>query len=192
VLPAGIVLIAGAATNTGRVVDAVYTACTFVLFGTSALYHRGRWSSATSRRLQRADHGNIYLLIAGTYTPVVALGLSGAARTAFLWGIWIAASVGVGAQWLRATAPRGVYTALYVIVGWSVAPALGDLLHRSGATVFVLTLAGGAIYSAGAVVYGLKRPNPVPSWFGFHELFHTCTIAAWTCQYVAISLLTYR
>ena len=162
------------------------------MFTTSALYHRGRWGSTASSRLRRADHGNIYPLIAGTFTPLVVLGLGGFARTALLWEVWTAAAVGVGAQWLWPAAPRIFYTVLYVVTGWSLAPAFGELLARSGAAVFILTIAGGLLYTTGAVVYAAKRPDPAPAWFGFHEVFHSCTVAAWTCQYIAVSLLTYR
>jgi hemolysin III len=81
---------------------------------------------------------------------------------------------------------------LYVALGWSIAPVLGELLHFAGVAVFVLTLAGGLLYTAGAVIYAIKRPDPAPRWFGFHEVFHSCTIAAWVCQYIAISVLVYR
>lgn len=191
-LAAGIILVAHAATSTARLTAVVYTACGLILFTTSAAYHRRRWGTTAANRLRRADHGNIYLLIAGTYTPIVALGLAGFARTALLWEIWIAAGLGVAGQWLWASAPRALYTVLYVIIGWSIAPAFGELIHRSGVAVFALLLSGGVLYTTGAVIYALKRPDPAPSWFGFHELFHSCTVAAWTCQYVAISLLSYR
>jgi hemolysin III len=191
-LAAGIALIVGARTGTGRIADAVYTACGLVLFTTSAVYHRGRWGSIAAGRLRRADHGNIYLLIAGTFTPLVVLGLAGFARTALLWEVWTAATAGVGAQWLWPSAPRAFHTVLYVVTGWSLAPAFGELLARSGAAVLTLTIAGGLLYTAGAVVYATRRPDPAPAWFGFHEVFHACTVAAWTCQYIAISLLTCR
>jgi hemolysin III len=192
VLAAGIVLVAHATTTTARLTSVVYTACGLILFTTSATFHRGHWSTTATSRLRRADHGNIYLLIAGTYTPIVALGLVGFARSALLWEIWIAGSLGVAGQWLWSGAPRALYTILYVVIGWSLAPAFGELIHHAGVTVFTLLLSGGVIYTAGAVIYGLKRPNPAPGWFGFHELFHSCTIAAWTCQYLAISILSYR
>lgn len=192
VLAAGIVLIALARPGTVRAAVAVYTACGLVLFATSGVYHRGRWGVRTQAWLRRADHANVYLVIAGTYTPVVVLALTGASQTWLLWLIWIGAALGVGFRWLWPSAPRALSTALYVALGWSLAPALGQLLHAAGTGVFVLTLAGGLLYTLGALVYAIKRPDPAPLWFGFHELFHACTIGAWVCQYIAISLLVYR
>jgi hemolysin III len=192
VLAAGIVLIALAATRPARVSAVVYTVCGLLLFATSGIYHRGRWDPRTQAWLQRADHGNVYLLIAGTYTPVLTLGLAGATRTVLLWLVWIGAALGVAFRWLWPRAPRALYTVLYVVLGWSIAPAMDELLQASGGAVFLLVLTGGVLYTLGAVVYAIKRPDPAPAWFGFHEVFHACTIAAWTCQYIAISMLMYR
>ncbi len=192
VLAAGIVLIALAPAGLARWCAVVYTVCALLLFTTSGVYHRGRWAPAAHRRLKRLDHGNVYLLIAGTYTPMVALGLTGTWRTVLLCVVWIGAPLGVAFRWLWPDAPRALYTVLYVVLGWSVMPAFGQLLDRNGAAVAVLTLAGGVLYTLGAVVYATKRPDPFPAWFGFHEVFHACTIGAWTCQYVAISIVTYR
>ncbi len=192
VLAAGLVLIVLAPSGAPRVAVVIYTCCGLALFATSGVYHRGRWNARTHAWMRRADHGNVYLLIAGTYTPVVTLALSGTSRTVMLWLIWAGAALGVGFRWLWPTAPRTLYTALYVALGWSITPILDEVLRSAGIAVFVLTLAGGVLYTAGAVVYAIKRPNPAPSWFGFHEVFHACTIAAWVCQYIAISMLVYR
>jgi hemolysin III len=186
------VLVGLAPSGRPRVVAAVYAGCGVLLFATSGLYHRGSWAPRIRGRLRRMDHSNVYLLIAGTYTPIVSLGLTGAARAILLWVIWIGAAVGVSFRWLWPAAPRALYTALYIALGWSVAPAFGTLLHDAGGAVFTLTLTGGLLYTAGAVVYASRRPNPWPTWFGFHEIFHALTIAAWTCQYIAVSLVTYR
>ena len=163
-----------------------------VLFITSALYHRLTWSPSTARRLKRLDHSNIYLMIAGSYTPIVALGLSGTARHAMLWFVWTAALAGSAFRVFWVGAPRVVYTALYAVLGWSVLIFVDELFARNGSAVGVLVLAGGVAYTLGALVYAVKRPDPWPQWFGFHEIFHACTIAGWVCQYVAISLLVYR
>ncbi len=192
VLVAGLVLIVMAPAGAPRLAVVVYTICGLALFATSGVYHRGTWGARAYAWLRRADHGNVYLLIAGTYTPVVTLALSGTTRTVMLWLIWAGAALGVGFRYLWPTAPRALYTVLYVALGWSITPVLGDLLHSAGVAVFVLTLAGGVLYTAGAVVYAIKRPDPAPSWFGFHEVFHACTIAAWICQYIAISMLVDR
>jgi hemolysin III len=175
-----------------RAAAVVYTVCGLALFATSGVYHRGRWGVGVERWLKRADHGNIYLLIAGTYTPVALLGLSGGTRVAVLWFIWAGAALGLAFRWLWPGAPRPLTTALYVVVGWSVAPVLESLLDGLGGAAFALTLTGGVLYTVGALVYATRRPDPSPRWFGFHEVFHACTVAAWVCQYVAISLIAYR
>lgn len=192
VLAAGLVLVAVAAPGVPRVVAVVYAVCGLLLFATSGLYHRGSWSPRAQGRLRRIDHSNVYLLIAGTYTPVVTLALTGATRVILLWMIWVGATVGVLFRWLWPDAPRALYTALYIALGWSFAPAFGSLIRSAGMAVFILTLAGGLLYTAGAAVYAGRRPDPSPTWFGFHEIFHSLTIAAWACQYLAISLLVYR
>ncbi|WP_165989756.1 hemolysin III family protein [Streptomyces sp. YIM 98790] len=191
VLAAGLVLTVLAPSGQATAGAAVYTACGLALFATSGVYHRGSWSPAVREVLRRIDHSNVYLLIAGTYTPVVLLGLSGTPRTVLLWGIWIGAAAGIVFRCVWPGAPRALYTALYIALGWSIAPAFGPLVDGAGVAVSALTLAGGLLYTAGGVVYGLRRPDPSPAWFGFHEIFHAFTIAAWTCQYIAISLLVH-
>ncbi|MCL2780811.1 MAG: hemolysin III family protein [Actinomycetia bacterium] len=192
VLAAGIVLITLAPTASARASSVIYIACGLALFATSGVYHVGRWGARARDWLRRADHGNIYLLIAGTYTPVVVLALSGALRVWLLCVVWTGAALGVGIRMFWPVAPRWLYTGVYIMLGWTFAPVIGKLLHATGVTVFVLILAGGLVYTAGAVIYARKRPDPSPKWFGFHEIFHSCTIAAWICQYVAISFLIYR
>jgi hemolysin III len=123
---------------------------------------------------------------------VAVLGLPAPTDGRLLLVIWIAAGVGVVFRCTWPSAPRALYTVLYVGVGWSLLPVVNQLLHRAGAAVFVLVLIGGLCYSAGGVVYALKRPNPSPRWFGFHEVFHSLTIAGWAAQYAAISVLVYR
>lgn len=192
VLGAGIALIACAHAAGARASAVVYTACGLLLFATSGVYHRGRWDVRVHSWLSRADHGNVYLFIAGTYTPVVWLALTGGTRAWLLALVWSGAALGVAFRWLWPAAPRWLCTALYVALGWCIAPVLGTLWHTTGATVFVLTLTGGVLYTLGAVVYATKRPDPAPRWFGFHEVFHACTVAAWVCQYISISVLAYR
>ncbi|MEI2775728.1 MAG: hemolysin III family protein [Tetrasphaera sp.] len=191
VLAAGIVLICLADNAVERIASAIYAAAGFVLFATSATYHRFNWSPRPLGVLKRWDHANIYLLIAGSYTPIVAVGLSGTARTALLWTVWVGALLGVAFRVFWVQAPRILYTLLYVVLGWSVVPVMGRVFSEAGVAVGVLTLVGGVCYTVGGILYGLKRPNPWPRWFGFHEIFHAFTIAAWTCQYVAIALLVY-
>ena len=178
----------------GRAQDSViiYAISGVLLFTTSAIYHRGTWGPAMDGALRRVDHANVYLLIAGTYTPVAVLGLPAPTDGRLLLVIWVATAVGVIFRCTWPNAPRVLYTTLYVGLGWSLLPVLNQLVHRAGVTVFLLVLIGGLCYSAGGAVYALKRPNPSLEWFGFHEVFHSLTIVGWATQYAAISVLVYR
>ncbi|PWJ46315.1 hemolysin III [Quadrisphaera granulorum] len=196
VLAAGIVLVClasrqhGAAATTASV--AIFAGTSTVLFATSAVYHRFRWSDRARLWLMRADHGNIPLVIAGSMTPVALLGLTGGWRVGVLATVWTAALLAVAFRWLWPRCPRALHTSISLVLGWALLPALPVLLAHGGVAVFTLVLVGGALYTVGGVVYGLKRPNPWPRTFGFHEVFHTLTLLAWPAHYVAISLLAYR
>jgi hemolysin III len=188
---AGLVLVALAPTTTGRVTAAVFTVCAGLLFGTSAVYHRGTWSPRTTMLLKRLDHSNIFLIIAGSYTPFAALLLpSGRARTLLLI-VWIGALAGVLFRVFWVGAPRWLYTPVYVALGWVAVVYLPDFLRAGGPAVLTLIVVGGGLYTVGALVYGLKRPNPSPRWFGFHEVFHACTVAAFVVHYIAVSFTIY-
>ncbi len=191
-LVAGIVLIAFAPTASARFAAAIYTLTSSLLFGISALYHRGHWSDRREAVLRRFDHANIYLIIAGTYTPFALLALDGTSRTVVLSVIWIGAAAGVLFRIVWVGAPRWLYTALYIGLGWVAVAFLPQLLHGAGVAALVLVCAGGLLYSAGGVVYGLRRPDPSPRWFGFHEVFHAFTVAAYVSQYVAVSFVVYN
>jgi hemolysin III len=191
-LASGLVLIVLAPTGPATVAAAAYAATAVVLFSTSAAYHRGHWSPRAERWLQRADHANIFLLIAGTYTPFAVLALRGDVRVAVLAAVW---SLAVGGAIFRiawVTAPRWLYVPLYLGLGWTAAFVVPQLLHGVGAAAFVLLAVGGFCYTAGGVVYALRRPNPSPRWFGFHEVFHALTVVGFICQYVAASFVVYR
>lgn len=188
---AGIVLIALAPTALGKVGGAVFLAASLLLFGTSGLYHRFYWDVRGEGVLRRLDHANIFVFIAATYTPMALMLLHGASRIALLAIAWTAAVVGLLFRVLWLSAPRWLYTVLYLAMGWAALGWLRDFWTNGGPAVFWLIIAGGLLYSAGAVVYALKRPNPSPRWFGFHEIFHTATIGAFVCHYTAISIATY-
>lgn len=188
---AGIVLVSLAPTALGRLGGAIFLAASVLLFGTSGLYHRGTWSRRWDGILRRMDHANIYIFIAATYTPLALLLLTGSSRALLLSVIWAAAVGGMIFRLCWLSAPRWLYTALYLGMGWAAVGWLGAFLATGGPTVLILILAGGACYTAGAVVYGRRRPDPSPAWFGFHEIFHACTIAGFICHYAAISLATY-
>jgi hemolysin III len=198
-LAAGIVLIALSPDSTTRWGSAAFSASALVLFTVSAIYHTGTWSPRVWAFLRRFDHANIFVLIAGSYTPLTLILLHGTQRTLLLATVWACAVLGVVFRVFWTDAPRWLYTPIYISMGWvaifflpAFAHGAADRLGTSiGTAVMVLVAAGGALYTLGGVVYGFQRPNPWPRWFGFHEVFHTFTILAFVTHYVGISLATY-
>lgn len=189
-LIAGLVLIVLVPSLEGRLAAAIFTVTAILLFGTSAVYHRGHWSPRITRLLKRLDHSNIFLIIAGSYTPFAVLLPTDQARTMLLI-VWIGAAVGVAFRVLWVGAPRWLYVPVYVALGWVAIFYLGPLWTYGGAVVVALIAVGGLLYTLGAIVYGVKRPNPSPRWFGFHEIFHALTILAFTTHYIAASMALY-
>ncbi len=187
-LVAGLVLVALSPAGPPRVATAVFTATAALLFGTSALYHRGTWSPRWTGVLKRLDHSNIFLIIAGTYTPFAVTLLPRSQERSLLWVVWVGALAGVAFRVFWVGAPRWLYTPVYVALGWVAVFYLPAFVHHGGAAVMSLIAVGGLLYTAGALVYATKRPNPSPRWFGFHEIFHVFTVAAFAVHYVAISL----
>jgi len=163
-------------SNSHRLLIVVYLLGTLAMFGVSALYHRGRWTERENSIWRRLDHSTIFLAIAGAYTPVAVAGLDGGRRDLTVLVVWIGAAVGVALQWLPVAVPRAFFTIVYVVVGWSLAPSLPQLFDGLGALGTWLLLSGGVAYTAGAVVYALKRPDPWPRVFGYHEVFHFFTV----------------
>jgi hemolysin III len=161
-----------------------------LLFGISGLYHRGAWGTRGAAILRRIDHSNIYVFIAATYTPLALILLDGASRVILLTLIWSAAVGGLLFRLIWLSAPRWLYTALYIVMGWAALGWLGAFYDAAGLTVLILIVAGGICYTLGALVYARKHPNPSPTWFGYHEIFHVATIAGFVCHYVAISMIT--
>jgi hemolysin III len=190
-LVAGAVLVALSPTPTTRAGSAVFSASAVVLFSISATMHRGTWSPRTNTVLTRIDHAGIFVLIAGSYTPFSLLLLEGSSRRTLLWLVWGGAAAGIVFRTWWRTAPRWLYTPVYVGLGWAAVPFANDLVHNGTAPVLGLLLAGGLLYTAGAVVYALRRPDPSPAWFGFHEVFHCLTIAGFASHYLGISIATY-
>ena len=186
-LVAGIVLVVLASTTSGKVAAAVFGGTAVLLFATSAVYHRGTWSPRVGGFLRRFDHSNIFLIIAGTYTPFALLLPPDQARTMLLL-VWGGAVLGVLFRVFWAGAPRWLYVPAYVSLGWVAVFYFGPLLEHAGGAVMTWVVIGGALYSLGAVVYGTKRPDISPRWFGFHEVFHALTILAFTAHFVAASL----
>jgi hemolysin III len=191
-LVAGIVLICLSPTAATRVGSAVYTASAMLLFTVSAVYHRGRWSPKVWAFLRRFDHANIFLLIAGSYTPFTIVLLDGSARVILLSVVWSCAVLGVLFRVFWTEAPRWLYVPIYIAMGWAAVGFANQFAAAAGAAVLTLMVVGGVLYTLGGVVYGLKKPNPNPHWFGFHEVFHSFTIAAFVVHYVGISIVTYN
>lgn len=186
VLIGGLVLLWIAPTVATKIGAAVWLAGSLLLFGTSATYHIGGWQPSVKATLRRLDHANIFLFIAASYTPI-ALGLL-PDPTPLLLLIWSVAAVGVLIRVFWHSAPRWVDVACYLLLGWAGIGWLPAFWGNGGPAVVILILLGGLIYSVGAIIYARKRPDPSPAWFGYHEVFHACTIAAAACHYVAIVL----
>ena len=189
-LAAGIVLIVLSPTTTTRIGSVAFAATALLLFTVSAIYHRGTWGPKSFAFLRRFDHANIFLLIAGSYTPFTLILLQGTDRVVMLSVVWAGALLGAFFQICWPTAPRWLSTPIYLALGWAAIFYAHDFVS-GGAAVTTLVVVGGALYTLGGIVYGTKKPDPNPAWFGFHEVFHTLTIAAFVCHYVAASLATY-
>jgi hemolysin III len=185
---AGIVLITVAQGGAAKWASAVFMASSLLLFGNSALYHRIDWSPKVKMILKRIDHANILLLIAGTYTPLAVLALPPGKGALLLVFVWSGALLGILFRVFWINAPRWLYVALYLLLGWAAVMYLADLFVAN-ATMMALVIIGGLLYTGGAVVYALKRPNPWPGHFGFHEIFHLCTVLAFLCHWTACLLI---
>jgi hemolysin III len=188
-LASGTLLVLLAATTTrASVAVAVYAASVSALFGVSALYHRVTWTTLARRRMRRLDHSMIFLLIAGTYTPVGLLVLQGTLATVVLAVVWSGAIAGIVLElaWMRA--PRWLGGTVYLALGWVAVVAMPQLFARLGVPGGLLIVSGGLLYTAGAAVYALRRPDPVPTVFGYHEVFHLLVIAGVATHFLAISL----
>lgn len=191
-LAAGIVLVALAPSPAARMATAAYAVTAVLLFAVSAAYHLGRWSPVPNATLRRLDHANIFLIIAGTYTPFLALALPEPLNLWMLLTVWGAALLGVGFTCCWPGAPRWLSTSLYLALGWIAVLFARELIVGTTPTIWILVLVGGVLYSLGAITYALRWPDPHPGWFGFHEVFHALTVAAFVCQYVAVSFLVYN
>jgi hemolysin III len=164
-----------------------YTAAIVAMFAVSALYHRVQWSSPTARKwMRQLDHSMIFVFIAGSYTPFVRLAMPRATGHLVLALVWGAALAGIALTLFWPAAPRWVGVPLYLLMGWAGVWYAGTILHNAGMAALVLLAAGGLLYSVGAVFYGLRWPDPWPTTFGYHELFHSCTALAAICHYIAI------
>ncbi|WP_213813767.1 hemolysin III family protein [Glaciihabitans sp. dw_435] len=184
----GVILIVFAEGVAAKTSSAIFVASSLLLFGVSALYHRFTWSDRARLLLKRLDHANIFLLIAGSYTPITVLCLPPAKATLLLWLIWGGAGLGILFRVFWIHAPRWLYVPLYLSLGWGALAFIVDFFSAN-AVMMTLILVGGLFYSIGAVIYGMKRPNPFPGKFGFHEIFHTLTLLAFLCHWVGIFIV---
>jgi hemolysin III len=197
-LAGGIVLIALSPTTTTRIGSLVFTVSALLLFTVSAIYHTGTWSPRTWAFLRRFDHSNVFVLIAGSYTPFALLFLGGTEQKVLLSAVWGGAILGVLFRVFWTDAPRWLYTPIYIAMGWAAVffipgffEGAKSLAGGVGVAAFIMIVVGGALYTLGGAVYGFKFPNPSPRYFGFHEVFHTFTVLAFAAHYVGVSMATY-
>jgi hemolysin III len=183
----GVLLVEHANGLRPRLAAVVFAVSVAAMFGASALYHRVNWSPSARRRMRRLDHGTVYGLIAGTYTPFGLLVLHGSWRIVVLAVVWAGAAAAVVLKVAWTDAPNWLAAVIGIGLGWVGVIVAPQLVHRIGASGFVLLLAGGIAYTAGAVVYALRRPDPLPALFGYHEIFHALVIAAVAFQYSVVA-----
>ena len=190
-LVAGLTLITLANERRGRITLGIFTLTAVTLFTCSALYHRVAWNDKNKAIWRRIDHSNISILIAGTYTPFAVYLLQPSQTKTLLivaWGGAILISL-LRIFWL--SAPRWLYVAGYISLGWAAVFYMPEFLNSGGVVIFILIVTGGLLYSAGGVIYALKKPNFSINWFGFHELFHAMTAAAFICHFIAAVLTVF-
>jgi hemolysin III len=191
-LVAGVGLVAWAPAGRATAACAVYAAALAGLLGTSALYHRVTWRRPGVRAwVRRLDHSMIFVLIAGSYTPFSLMLLSTEHAVVLLSVVWGGALLGVLFRVFWLGAPRWMYVPLYLLLGWAAVFYFPEFAREAPTAVMVLLIVGGGLYTLGALVYGFKKPDPWPTWYGFHEVFHTLTIAAFVVHYIGVSILAY-
>jgi hemolysin III len=188
-LLAGVVLVARATSHEALVTAAIYGASLSALLGVSALYHCVTWTPAARRWMSRLDHSMINLLIAGTYTPFGVLAVSGSLARTLLAVVWGGALASILLHLLWVDAPKWLSAVLYVALGWVGVTAMPTLVATSGWTPTALLLAGGVVYSLGALVYAARRPDPIPAVFGYHEIFHALVVVAAITHWAAVALI---
>ena len=187
-IPAGLVLVALAPTGRARIATLIYALTLIGLFGVSASYHLGAWSEEAYVRMRRLDHSMIFVLIAGTYTPFCMLVLTGALGTATLITVWAGAAVGVATKFYRVDL-HVLSGFMYIGLGWVAVVSLPALIRGLDTPETILLIAGGLLYSFGALVLATNKPNPWPRTFGYHEVWHSITIAAAICHYLCILMI---
>src|SRR5688500_7259108 len=190
-LPAGITLVALAGGAAARTSAALFAVTLTGLFGVSAAYHRGDWSAQARRVMRHLDHSMIFVFIAGSYTPITLLALRPAWGITLLALAWTGAIAGVVITVLRLERWRGVGFVMYLVLGWLAAVAAPQLVHALSRTELALLVAGGLLYTVGAVVLARRRPDPNPRVFGYHEVWHTFVVGASACHFTLVLLLVH-
>jgi hemolysin III len=188
-IPQGLALVAAAADWASRISVAIYALTLSGLYGVSASYHRLRWTPPALTRMRKLDHSMIFLLIAGTYTPFGLLALNGVWATVLLTAVWAGALFGIGVKLLGMDKMRKLGSALYIILGWLAVLASPAFVTKLSPVVLTLIVGGGVLYTLGSIVLLRRRPDPSPTVFGYHEVWHVMVVAASLCHYVAILLL---
>ncbi len=184
----GVVLVATATHSSRALIAAIIFAVSVsALLGVSALYHRGDWREKTRKWLRRLDHSMIFMLIAGTYTPFALLVLSGTLANVLLVVVWIAALAGSAAELALADGSKWIMAGICLALGWISVVALPGIIEGVGPVGTALLLAGGVAYTAGAVIYAMQKPNPIPNVFGYHEVFHLLVVIAIALQYSVVA-----
>jgi hemolysin III len=185
----GTLLVATAPRGLATWTALVYALSISAMLGASALLHRGTWTPAQARILTKLDHTCIYLLIAGTYTPISLIAMSGVIRVLVFSVVWLGAVVGIALEWMWYRPPRGWVTTNYIVVGWVAIIALPQLWTSLGVAGFLLVVFGGVSYTVGAVIHASQRPDPWPEVFGYHELFHVFVLVALVLHFAAIAFV---
>lgn len=180
-------LIASAPGDKARWAVSIYSVCLSAMFGVSAAFHRHTWSPRARLRMRRLDHSTIFAAVAGTYTPIALLALHGTTQAVILWLGWLGAGAGVILQLAWTNAPKWLAAVLYIALGWAAILALPELTQSAGVGALAFLVMGGVLYTIGAVVYALRRPDPNPEIFGYHEVFHAFVIAAALFQWIVIA-----
>ena len=188
-IPAGVVLVLLASGPVATAVAVIYAVSLSAVFGSSAAYHRGAWSERARRWMRRLDHSMIFVLIAGSYTPVSVLVLDGTWEAVLLSLVWTGAAVGVTLKMVRPDGLSVTSAILYIGLGWLAMIALPQLLRGMTTAETILMIAGGLLYTAGAIVFASRKPDPRPDTFGYHEIWHAFMVAAATCHYAMVLLV---
>lgn len=184
---AGVVLVLLAGGGRATVAAAIYAVSLTAMLGVSAAYHRVWWGPRAQLRWKRADHAMIFVFIAGTYTPICLLAMGGPAGSRLLLLVWLGAGLGAAQALLWTHAPRALPVVLYIALGWLMVAYLPEVRAALAPAAVLLLLAGGLLYTGGAIVYALRRPNPSPRLFGYHEIFHACVVVACVCHFVVVA-----